>query len=643
MPIRIKNILLFYCLLFFSDSVYSQTKHTDSLLALSKKVQGIELINTYNEISKEIRATNADSAIIFSKKALELALAGQYKKQEAWARISLSSAYNNKANYGLGEEQLSLAMKIGKELNDKDIIASAYLGFGSIKWPEGKIDEALNDYFTAARLFEQTKNKIGFSRSIISISMVYQTQDKLDLSEKYARQAMELNKPTNDIRTRINILHTLANVLGMRGKLDEALKIDSTGLILTTTTDNDYFTSMFYDNMANCYMFSNRFSEAEINFRKCILIDSSFGNKKQMADTYLNLGNLYVMQKKIPQAIQHLKHAVDLAREVQYRQGQMQALLLLSDTYKQSGSYEAAFDYLKQSHAIEDSIHNIASVNKIAELETVYQTEKKEQQLKLQNAVIQKKNYLLWGFGFIGLLLAAVVTSIYRRKKVQTKLELQQAIMKQQDMATKAIIEAEENERKRIAADLHDGVGQMMSAAKMNLSVFESELPFANEAQKTSFENVIGLIDESCKEIRSVSHQMMPNALLKSGLANALKEFIDKIDTRIIKVSLHTEGLNERIDNNTETVLYRVIQECVNNVLKHSGADRLDISLIKDVDGIAVTIEDNGKGFDSTDKLKFEGIGLKNIISRINYLKGSIDFDSAPGRGTLVAMHVPVS
>jgi signal transduction histidine kinase len=106
-------------------------------------------------------------------------------------------------------------------------------------------------------------------------------------------------------------------------------------------------------------------------------------------------------------------------------------------------------------------------------------------------------------------------------------------------------------------------------------------------------------------------------------------------------VTLYTEGLNERIEANTETVLYRVIQECVNNVLKHSGANHLDISLIKDADGIVATIEDNGLGFDLSTKENFEGIGLKNIISRITYLKGTLDFDSKPGKGTVIAIHVP--
>ena len=214
--------------------------------------------------------------------------------------------------------------------------------------------------------------------------------------------------------------------------------------------------------------------------------------------------------------------------------------------------------------------------------------------------------------------------------------------MKQQDLATKAVIEAEENERKRIAGDLHDGVGQMMSAAKMNLSAFEDRIQFATTEDKLGYEKLIALVDESCKEVRAVSHNMMPNALLKAGLASAVKEFIDKIDSRVLKVNLYSEGLNERLDGNVETVLYRVIQECVNNVIKHSGANQLEISLVKDADGIAVTIEDNGKGFDTTQKSKFEGIGLKNIKTRIEYLKGTVDFDSSPGQGTLVAIHVPV-
>lgn len=214
--------------------------------------------------------------------------------------------------------------------------------------------------------------------------------------------------------------------------------------------------------------------------------------------------------------------------------------------------------------------------------------------------------------------------------------------MKQQELSARAVIEAEEDERQRIARDLHDGVGQMMSAAKMNLSAFEAEMKFENKEQQVSFEKIIGLVDESCKEIRNVSHNMMPNALLKNSLASAIRDFIDKMDKKTLQVHLYTEGLDERLDSNVETVLYRVIQECVNNVIKHADASTLDIAVVKEKDGISATIEDNGKGFDMTGIEKFTGIGLKNIMTRVEYLKGTVDYDSSPGQGTVVALHVPL-
>jgi signal transduction histidine kinase len=114
------------------------------------------------------------------------------------------------------------------------------------------------------------------------------------------------------------------------------------------------------------------------------------------------------------------------------------------------------------------------------------------------------------------------------------------------------------------------------------------------------------------------------------------------LDYKKLQVHLYTEGLEERLDSNIEVVLYRVIQECVNNVIKHAEANTLDISIIKEPSEITATIEDNGKGFDTSDKEKFDGIGLKNIRTRVEYLKGSVDFDSSPGKGTLVALHVPL-
>jgi signal transduction histidine kinase len=386
-----------------------------------------------------------------------------------------------------------------------------------------------------------------------------------------------------------------------------------------------------------------KFNEAENYLIKSLELRKLIKDSFSLALGYGDLGYMYKEQGQYAKAIEKYNLSNTIAIKMAFADLLLSNYKELSAIAEKKGDFALSLDYYKKQAGLKDSIYSGDKLKQIEQLNAKYQTEKKEQQLKLQKAEITKKNYLLWGLIAVTVLIIFAGFSLYYKRQIQNRMHLQAEVMKQQDLATRAIINAEENERKRIAAELHDGVGQMMSAAKMNLSAFENDIQFKDEAQKITFEKLIGLVDESCKEIRSVSHQMMPNALLKSGLASAVKEFLDKIDNRIIKINLHTEGLQERLDSNTETVLYRVIQECVNNVIKHSGASNLDISLIKDADGIAATVEDNGRGFDITDKQKFEGIGLKNISSRVAFLKGTVDFDSSPGKGTLVAIHVPIA
>ncbi|MEB0248799.1 ATP-binding protein, partial [Mucilaginibacter sp. 5B2] len=214
-------------------------------------------------------------------------------------------------------------------------------------------------------------------------------------------------------------------------------------------------------------------------------------------------------------------------------------------------------------------------------------------------------------------------------------------VLQQQDIATKGIIEAEEKERKRIAADLHDGVGPLFSTGYMNLSSPLDRVVLVNADEQALAEKTLAMVDESCKEVRTIAHQMMPNILLKIGLASAIKDFVNKIDSQHLKVNLEAYGLDERLDNNVEIVLYRVVQECVNNVIKHSKANRLNINLTSEEDNIFVTIEDTGIGFNTNNKMKFEGIGLKyHHPGRVP--ESTVDISSDQNKGTLIAINIPL-
>jgi two-component system NarL family sensor kinase len=209
---------------------------------------------------------------------------------------------------------------------------------------------------------------------------------------------------------------------------------------------------------------------------------------------------------------------------------------------------------------------------------------------------------------------------------------------------TQAVIEAEEKERQRIASDLHDGVGQLFSAVKMNMNGLFDRIEVKREEDKFLVEKTMALVDESCKEVRSISHQMMPNnMLLRSGIASDVKSFIEKLDSESLKVNLEANGFKNRIESSVEVILYRVIQESVNNVIKHAKAKSLNIILNRTVSGITVLIEDDGIGFDVAARPGFDGIGLTNIETRIEYLKGTVGYNSAPGKGTRVNIQVPIA
>ncbi len=366
-----------------------------------------------------------------------------------------------------------------------------------------------------------------------------------------------------------------------------------------------------------------------------ILFFSATAYSQTNIDSMVTAATKYLEEKKVDSAINILNITINTASD---KNSTQKALQLMSEAYQSKGEDAKALLFLNKMVKVKDSV-NTTTVNA---LRATYEADKQAKEFALQKAQIEKQKLIITAITLCSILTIALLFALYKRKQSVLETKMQTAILEQQNLATKAVLTAEEKERKRIAGDLHDGVGQMMSAVKMNLSSLASKLQISNEQDVALLEKTLALVDESCKEVRSVSHNMMPNALLKSGLSSAVKSFLDKLDHKKLKVNLHTEGLENRLSDNVEIILYRVIQETVNNVIKHANANQLDISLIKDKDGISCTIEDNGIGFNSASVSLNEGIGIKNIKARITYLQGSVEWDSSANKGTLVAVHVPL-
>ncbi len=240
---------------------------------------------------------------------------------------------------------------------------------------------------------------------------------------------------------------------------------------------------------------------------------------------------------------------------------------------------------------------------------------------------------------FITEIVVLMVLLAYRLKTMQDTAErlfLEKTLAQQQ--RTEAILEAEDRERLRIARDLHDGIGQMLAAARMALGNFLAKKKLENQ----HIQNSLDLLEESIKEIREISHNMMPGALTKLGLSTALKQFVNKINALgVLQIELQIIGVKERLSEKIETMLYRVVLEILSNIIRHAEATKVSIELVKHENELVLVVEDNGKGFDGKAP-ENNGIGIKNIATRVEYLNGSVNFDSAIGRGTSVIVEIPL-
>lgn len=584
-----------------------------------------------------------------------------------------------------GKAELQLAEK----LKDSATVALAYSDIGNTYTRVNNLKEALSYHLRALSLREKLGLKTRAAGSISNISIIYKQLGNYKEALAYMHRSLKIYEDANDEAKQAVILGNMGNVymnyekyaaakesydrvivLASKMKADALLASAYSGLMKYYLQLKNYDLALkngnkaakylaalnlkndlaaIYNTIGQVYFEKGNYGQAMKYYNNSLSFRTFMKDKLGIGSCYKNIGACYAALKAYDKAERYVNQSIAIFKEFNSKDFLREAFDVLGDIYEARQDYSNSLKFFKESAAMKDSVYNKQAIDKINELQISYQTEKKVQQIallhqenKIQKLLIAKRNTLL-GIAIGALLLTLMLGFLlYKSIKLKQAARLQAAVILQQDLATKSILNAEENERKRISGELHDGLGQMFSAIKLNLSALGDELKFKNEQSKEVFDKTLDLVDESCKEVRVISHQMAPNVLLKSGLAMAVRDFINKIDARKLKINLETFGLQERLDQNVETVLYRVIQETVNNVIKHSEANALDIQLTKDKEGINVMIEDNGKGFDTTLTEKFEGIGMKSIRSRVEYLKGTVDFSSRIDEGTLVAIFIPL-
>ena len=556
----------------------------------------------------------------------------------------------------------------------------------------GKTDDALQIRFEGLALAEKLKDETAIMEYHTSIGNTYLYQNKLDKSLYHLNLAEEIAVKPEHQDYLWNVYYNKALMQGMLNdeegaksfyrKMYDAIKDyeNTTHKRFAMYILVDYFSQIdepaelakYTEVLSDLYeeanpntpaghlpiknIFEKRSDPSNLpRLKEAIRISDSLNSINSQCYTTIALAETYSKMKQPEQAIPFLVNALKKLETVNKPQVKLEVLTKMASINLEAKNYSKAYEYKLMETQLKDSINSERMQRNIAELEVKFDTEKKERKILEQSLTIEKetrkKNQILYGLIGLGVLLLLSFFFFQKRLKDQKTIAAQKLAIQNQEitelqqknklLALNSMIEGQEAERLRIAKDLHDSLGGLLSTVKAHFTTIQKEIEQLEKLNITEKTN--SLIDEACIEVRRISHNMMPHALSISGLQGAIEDIAESLREEGYTTTLEITNLPKAIESTKEVMIYRLVQEIISNLRKHSNSKTILIQLLGYQKELTLIIEDDGKGFDYEKAIEKGGLGLKSINSRVQYLDGTITWDSQPGKGTSITINIPVS
>jgi signal transduction histidine kinase/Tfp pilus assembly protein PilF len=548
------------------------------------------------------------------------------------------------------------AMVIRREINDSKGIATCLTNIAAVNFGLGNYPLALKKNLEALKIEIADDDKVAIARSYNNIGNIYLQQKNYDQALKSYNKALAIQKTIGDKQGMGRCYNNMGAVLFKKGDFNNALPVFAQAYEIKKAIGDKYGIGRSLINMGNMYwLLSLKINDPE---QKTILLEKSLDKLKQsmevlkeindkqgVAMNHNNLGSVYVMLHQPGQAKEELEAGLKMAKELGSKDDIKDGYAGWYALDSATGNWEKAFEDHKLYMLYRDSLLNDENTQQTVQAQMNFDFEQKELKTKAEqekkDAVfeeqIKNQKSVTW-FSIIlaGMILITVVL-LFNRARLKQKQQYQERLMQQQKEQAIAVMETQENERKRIAEDLHDSLGHLLSTVKLNLQTLPDD-------QRHYYVNALQLINQASTEIRNISFDLMPQTLEEEGLVPALHELAEKIrKSSLYDILLQVHDMEDfELDKQTKFNIYRIVQEAVNNIMKHADAKEINIQLIKQEDQLMIMIEDDGKGF-NTAEMKRSGRGLQNITARSQWLHGTIQIDSTPGRGTTISIEIPLN
>jgi len=658
------------------------------------------LIDALLERSFRLRSDSNSTSIGLARRAAHLAMIAGDRGLEALAyqRLSLGMKYADEM-----DSAVFFARKgwmIAEEAQDQAVSLKCSMVLCDYLTRRRDFTEALVFGTLSIELAEKLKDEGELAKACNNMAAVYGKLDDRDKAVEYAYRGLEIKKridPASESASRI----TVGNLFFELGRMDLAEVEYKKCIALARAYGNKNDLAAGHLNLGNVYYEVDRNGDARTyldsaveeyrtrvkNPGKLLLALHSLtmvelregklahaADVLQQADPLLGdqddnglrvqndflYSKLFLAKGQLRESMDRARSGLALAIAIKDRPAQAKLHYQIARILKDKGDYQGAIDEMLVQTQLRDSIAMENSVEKFAtaSMREKYEAEqtgfelmklRNEKEVVLANAAKARIRQI--ALVVIVLLLVAVLGVLIRNLQHRKRLARQdhdlyekriEDLLKQQEIRQlDALVEGQEKERKRIAKDLHDRLGSMLSAIKLQFSALEERLDKVQVEQSERYRHVFVMLDDAVTEVRRISHDMVRTSLAQFGLAGALKDLRDAVHVPgKLEMELDLFGLDERLEQNLEIALYRMVQEAVSNILKHAEARHVSVQVTRSGKSVNVMVEDDGRGFDPSKAA--EGMGTGNIRERAREFNGSVAIDARPGRGTIVSIDIPL-
>lgn len=572
---------------------------------------------------------NLDSSLIYAN-------AGNILPLKASVYNIKGVLFFNKGNLNEALKYFEESLSLKKKLGDKSEIAKTQSNIGSIYLKLHYHDKALENYLEVLKMDEERKDTLAMASDYNNIGIIYIDKKEFTKARTYLEKALATSQA--DKMLRANCLKNISTIEFKQKDYVSAMETSKKSLALFEELSNKRGIYSNYNSIGICYEHLGNYPKALEYLTKSLAMKEELGDESEMASTLGNMGPVYWKSGDPNKAIAFLERSNVIAvkyRDLSVMRNNYEMLTLIYAQLNNTAKMNESFGLY---HAYSDTLREIETSNTIGQIQEEYETEKREKEIAIlsQEKILQelktkqeeeKRIVQVSMLGLVIIVLAGGGWIVNSRNR-----------LKQQKEQFRSVIEAEEKERRRIAMELHDGLGQLLSTARLNVSGLEDAV---NDEDASYVKTSMTLIDEACEEVRSISHNLMPGTLIKLGLVPAITQLVSSINkTGKLKVSFNHDKLDGALSQEGEVALYRVVQESLTNIIKYAKAANASVNITRNAGKLSVRIEDDGVGMDVKIIDKSEGIGWSNIRSRVDMLNGKLEVRSAAGKGTAVDIKV---